>query len=81
MKPEALAWWRRRMELDPNHPECASCVHRVAGTLEAAAARSLLRKRFTADTSFQGSFAAGLANLAFQSGDLAGMETVLEQSR
>ena len=81
MKKESVAWWRSRTEIDPEHHESVSCVHRVANTLEPAQARSLLQQRFIADTGFQGSYAGGLANLAFKAGDLAQMETILKQTK
>ncbi|MDE0594678.1 MAG: tetratricopeptide repeat protein [Roseibacillus sp.] len=81
MKSEAVAWWRSRIEIDPNHGECVNCVHRVAKALEPEKARVLLQKHFAADTDYQGSYAGALSHLAFQAGDLGQVETVLKQSK
>jgi TolA-binding protein len=81
MKVEAVAWWRSRMDLNPNDSESVSCAMRVASTMEPAQAKAFLQPRFEADTDFQGAFAAGIANLALRAGDIAAMEAVLKSSR
>lgn len=82
MKEEALAWWRSRIAIDPNHGECVNCVHRVASRLEKPAQKAaLLQKHYRANTLYQGSYASSLAHLAFAQRDLARMETLLRESR
>lgn len=81
MKAEAAAWWRSRMELNPDDSESVSCSLRVASTLDPAQAKTFLQPRFEADTDFQGAYAGEIANLAFRTGDLPAMEAVLTKSR
>ncbi|BCX49279.1 hypothetical protein HAHE_31870 [Haloferula helveola] len=81
MKDEALAWWRDRMDADPNHWESVNCALRVASRMEPPAARSFLEPRFAATTPYQGSYAAALAELALKADDLDRMERVLKESK
>lgn len=78
MKTEAVAWWRSRMDLNTNDSESVSCALRVAGTLEAAQAKSFLQSRFEADTEFHGAYAGEIANLAFRASDFPAMEAILK---
>ncbi len=80
MKTEAVAWWRSRMDLNPDDSEAASCALRVAATLEPAQAAAFLNPRFEADTDLQGAYAAEIANIAFRAADFAAMEAVLTKS-
>ena len=81
MKSEAVAWWRAHMDLDANNYEYISCAHRVASTLEPAAAQQFLQSRAASDTNHHGTYAAELGNLLFRAGNLDAMETVLKKSR
>ncbi|MFN0128673.1 MAG: tetratricopeptide repeat protein [Verrucomicrobiales bacterium] len=80
MKTEAVAWWRSRMDLNPDDSDAMACALRVAGTLEPAQAIAFLQPRFEADTEFHGSYAAEIANIAFSTGDFPTMEAVLAKS-
>lgn len=80
MKKEAVAWWRSRMDLDPNHHECVSAAHRVANSMEPAQAQAFLQPRFAADNEYPGSYAGALADLAFKAGDLRQAGEILTQA-
>ena len=81
MKEEAVAWWKSRMDLDPNNAEYVSCARRLATTLDSAAAQKFLQTRASSDTDHHGSYTAELANLLFLADKLSAMETLLKKSR
>lgn len=81
MKAEAVAWWRSRMDLNPMDPESVSCALRVAATMEPAGAASFLKSRYEANPNRPAAFAGEIANIAFRSGDLDGMESILKIAR
>ena len=81
MKEEAAAWWKARMDLDPNNAEYVSCAKRLASTLEPNAAREFLQSRYAADTDHQGTYAAELGNLLFLGDKFDDMEALLKKSR
>ena len=81
MKSEAINWWKANMDLNPNDPECISCALRVANTMDPAAARAFLVKRFGADSDHQGRYAGEIASLDFKADKLDAMEAILKKSR
>ncbi|MFM7180736.1 MAG: tetratricopeptide repeat protein [Verrucomicrobiales bacterium] len=81
MKTEAVAWWRSRMDLDPMDGESVSCALRVAATLKPEEAASFLKSRYEAKQRHNAAYAAEVANIAFRSGDIDGMEPILKSAR
>lgn len=81
MKSEALAWWKEFMDVNPNDNESVNCALRVASTMDPAAARAFLVKRFEADTDQQGRYAGEIAVLDFKADSFDAMKTILQKSR
>ncbi|MCH2062280.1 MAG: tetratricopeptide repeat protein [Roseibacillus sp.] len=80
MKKEAVAWWRARMDIDPDHLECVNCAERVAARLEPAQASAFLKLRQASARYHPGTHASALADLAFRAGDLPRMDLVMKKA-
>ena len=81
MKKEAIAWWRSRMDIDPNHSECVTCAERVASRMDTPAeAVAFLQPRATSADFYPGTHSGALADYAFRTGNLREVEAVTKSA-
>ncbi len=80
MKKEAVAWWRSRMDIDPDHQECVNCAERVATRMEPAQASAFLKLRQASASYHPGTHSSALADLAFRADDLRKVDLVMKQA-
>ena len=81
MKKEAIAWWRSRMDIDPNDSECVTCAERVASKMETPEeAVTFLQERTTSANFHPGTYSGALADYAFRAGNLRQVELITKRT-
>jgi TolA-binding protein len=84
MSAEATALYKKCLDTTPNSYEARQCVERMYTKIpatEVAARIALLRDAFGRKSDYHGTYAGWLASELYKSGDLAGFEKVLRDSR
>lgn len=84
MSAEAMALWKKCLDIAPNTYEARLCVERMYNKIpvtDSAPRIALLRDAFGRKSDYHGTYAGWLAAELYKTGDLAGFEKTLRDSR